>query len=426
MKNLYKLFVVILLFFVFSGCDKTKFPDWDYSNEKAKIVFDSKDLTLDIDAEIFADATVSMSGFSSDPNSHYNKFIDDLASVVETSFKSSRAKFYRFGANSEEITSSQFLSAKKPDFYTEAKTNIEEVIKKTDSTKISIVLTDLFQDQKNLHAVVTTLKQFCLSKGLSLAVLGVASEFTGKVYDANVPPFDYKSKPNMDSTFRPFYAFMLGSDVYLEKFYKNLASKNPIYKDNFLLISGRYVSNFQIAVEKNKASKGIKKKRSDDKDPQKSSHLWVLSDQAQQFDITWKLDLPGFMSPLKSDNIKFKVTRQLFDSKSERYTSEEDSKDLQFKESKGSPGESILSFFTTSAGINKGLNAYRIYMLVDPDSKVNLPEWVTDFNSDDPTPSKGPNKTLNLEKFVSDLVKASWVINQPKLGIAYLTIKVEK
>lgn len=426
MNNFYKYFIITSFFLILTGCDGSEFPDWNYAKERESIIFDSKDLTLDIDAEIFADATVSMSGFSSDPISHYNKFIDDLSSVVQTSFKSTKVKFYRFGASSDSISPSEFLVAKKPEFYTEARTNIDEVIKKTQKSKISIVITDLFQDQKNLLAVVTNLKQNCLEKGLSLAILGIASEFSGKVYDANVAPFDYKSTADSQATFRPFYVFMLGSDVFLEKFYKNLASKNPIYKDNFLLISGKYVTDFKISVEKNKASKGIKKKRSDNKDPQKSSHFWVLSDPAQQFDITWKLVLPEFMSPIKSDNLKFKVTRQIYDPKAEKYLSEEDSKDIQLKEAKGAPGESLLTFFTTSVGISSGTHAYRIYMLIDPDTKVYLPKWVTQFNSDDPTPTRGPNKTLNLEKFVSDLVKASWVINQPKLGVAYLTIKVEK
>ncbi len=426
MKNLYNFILGILLILFFVGCGKSKFPEWDYKAERENITLVSDDQMLDIDAEIFADATVSMSGFSTDPNSRYNKFIDDLSSVVQTAFKSSKVKFFRFGANSTEIAEAKFLEAKKPSFYSESLTNIDEVIKQTKKTKISIVLTDLFQDQKNLIAVVTNLKTSCLEKGLSLAILGIASEFDGKVYDANVAPFDYKTTEKSPATFRPFYAFMIGSDVHLEKFYKNLAGKNPGYKDNFILITNKYVSNFEVVVDKDKESKGLKKKRSDDNDPFNSSHFWVMSTPSQKFNLVWKLQFPGYVPPLNSENIKFVVKKQVYDPKSESYSKEEDTKDLQIKVTDGTPGSKITSAVVTSESISKGTSGYKIFMEVDPDTRVSLPKWVTNFSSDDPSPSRGPNKTLNLEKFVSDLIKASWVLGQPKLGVAFLTINVEK
>ncbi|GAB1444139.1 hypothetical protein MASR2M39_29850 [Ignavibacteriales bacterium] len=417
----YKYFILTTMIF-FVGCSKHPFPSYDYVKDRKEVIASQQEGNLDIDAEFFADATISMSGFSSDPNSQYCLFLDDISSIVQTSFNSSKVKFFRFGKTSMEITQPEFLKAKTNSFYTESITNIDEVIKNTKKEKISVIITDLFQDQKNLLAVVTNLKESCLKKGLSLAVLGIASEFNGKVYDANVPPFDYKSDKKDKKTYRPFYAFMIGDDAYLMKFYNNLASKNTIYEDKLLLISKNYVKDFKIETVKPKESKGLTKKRKDNADQFESSSFWRLSEKSQIFHVLNDISLPAYMPPLTTNNVTTVIEKRSFDEKLGVFGKPQLSEDIKQEKISGNINK-FTGFFKTSESFPKGINSYKIDFIIARDSEVSLPSWVTDFSSDDPTSAKGPNKTLNLDKFISDLIKASWVVFQPKVSITYLTIE---
>jgi hypothetical protein len=81
---------------------------------------------------------------------------------------------------------------------------------------------------------------------------------------------------------------------------------------------------------------------------------------------------------------------------------------------------SLLLDFKTNASPGKYL--YTVYVRVPSLNVFATPQWAKDFSSANPTPAKDPNKTLNLEKFITDLLSASVAVRQPNVVKLCLTI----
>ena len=71
-------------------------------------------------------------------------------------------------------------------------------------------MTDLFQDRRDVNLLVSQLKDKYIKNGLEVGLLGLRSEFNGKVYNLGTTPILYRSTPDNPETFRPFYLLVLG------------------------------------------------------------------------------------------------------------------------------------------------------------------------------------------------------------------------
>jgi hypothetical protein len=71
-----------------------------------------------------------------------------------------------------------------------------------------------------------------------------------------------------------------------------------------------------------------------------------------------------------------------------------------------------------------GNYSYLVYLKTPSINGFSLPQWVKDFSSENPSPRSDSNKTLNLEKFISDAIRADLSIYQPK--VANMCINIEK
>jgi hypothetical protein len=186
--------------------------------------------TLSVD--VFLDGTLSMKGFTvPGVTSRYVQTIQLLERAAQKGWDKGSVIFYKFGSRIDPIAGRAYLEAAKPSFYSSPrefqKTYIEKVIdfprgyvppaggiitgdNLPNGDNLKVIVTDLFQDSADVALLTKSLKENYLAKNLAVGVLGIKSEFAGKVYDVGPVnyTFDYASGDSPEK-FRPFYVLIL-------------------------------------------------------------------------------------------------------------------------------------------------------------------------------------------------------------------------
>ena len=85
-----------------------------------------------------------------------------------------------------------------------------------------VIVTDLFQDNRDLTVLVSQIKKHYIQKGYEVGILGLRSEFDGTVYDLGDAPLSYQSTPENPETFRPFYLLVLGRHADISYYFDRL------------------------------------------------------------------------------------------------------------------------------------------------------------------------------------------------------------
>lgn len=175
------------------------------------------------------DGTPSMQGFVNIPDSRYIRTLRLLDMATTTAFSQSQPpRYYRFGLNRTRLSGETSTRiAQSPGFYDGSSESfldarIDKAVEPIDNTPVNevyIVVTDLYQQEGEMTAVLNSLKTNYLDKGYAVGILGVRSEFDGIVYDVGLTNeySDYTTTPNKPETFHPFYVMVLGT-------YENVAS----------------------------------------------------------------------------------------------------------------------------------------------------------------------------------------------------------
>jgi hypothetical protein len=243
-------FCFILVILVFSlpqlGCESKvkELPPEDASDNVGEVSD-----TLDVD--IFLDATLSMKGFIiPGVASHYEQTIQLLERAVGKGWQNGKAMFYRFGSTISPIKSRGYLEAAQPGFYTDKKffqkTFIENVLDSAKTENLTVIVTDLFQNDADVNLLTRKLKEKYLIKNLAIGILGIKSEFNGSVYDVGIRnySFAYTSNNANSETFRPFYVLMLGKHTDVVRYYEELEKSGlKNFPSNNFLIFSRYLGN---------------------------------------------------------------------------------------------------------------------------------------------------------------------------------------
>lgn len=175
---------------------------------------------------VFLDGTTSMKGFIvSGLTSRYQRALPLLESTVERGWSGSQITFYRFGTVIQELPERRYLEAQHQKFYEEKevreRTLIQNVIdfsaEEHSENTLTAIVTDLFQTDVDVNLISRKIREKFITKNLSVGIVGIKSQFNGKVYDVgpNNYAFDYKTDNGDPTSFRPFYILVLGkhSDV---------------------------------------------------------------------------------------------------------------------------------------------------------------------------------------------------------------------
>jgi hypothetical protein len=195
----------------------------------------SPDLTLDA----YIDASMSMQGFVADPAmSAYCALVEHLESPFVTGWPGRSSAFFKFGGRVVRLGPGDHRLAQLPGFFSDRqlnrKTNIDVVLDSLDVGHLSLVVTDLVQDQSDVARLVQRLVDRCVEGDLSVGVLGIRSNFDGTVYDQGISNRRFVWKGE-----RPFYVLFIGKHADIAHYYAGLRQTRvfPSWRSHFVLLS---------------------------------------------------------------------------------------------------------------------------------------------------------------------------------------------
>ncbi|NUM70716.1 MAG: hypothetical protein HUU43_07695 [Ignavibacteriaceae bacterium] len=397
-----------------SGCSKgpkdTGFTLLDFNDTPMKY-------SDQINADIYIDATPSMAGFVTDNNSNYINTLSELESVLNTAFKNGTVNFFSFGNSIQKLSRTEYLNCKTPQFYSQGNTFIDSVLSKNDTKKVSIIITDLFQDQRDVNSVVKLIRDSCFAKGLDVGIAGIRSEYNGTVYDALTAPYKYTSIKSQTNSFRPFYMLFIGKEENISKIVETLASKGRLAEENVLLISGRYITKSDLnSVTKDKNDKNISIKRVEEE----NGTAWVSLNGDAALNCVFDLGFKEFGVYITPENLRLDVYKKEF--KDKTWSGNELTNDITSEQTSITGNKLNIKLKLLQSKSNNFIS-YHSVISINPNSKIELPKWVNEFSSENPNSMNKPQNTLNLDKFIEGLIRGSWAVSTPKIANIITVIK---
>jgi hypothetical protein len=400
-----------------TGCQQSKearAPAWLARPEVARPEAPPAD---SMSADIYVDATLSMTGFVADPDSNYLRLLDELEGSLANKWKKSAdLRYFKFGKSVRQVDREEFRGARKTAFYTERgifeTTDIDLVAARATPKRLTVAVTDLFQGDQDVNPIVSSIRRNVFEKDLAAGILAVNSEFDGKVYDARVPPFRYTSKKGTPATYRPFFLLMLGDAAAIEQLVAALADRPFVDRSRFLLISPQIVRRYQVAAVKQPGSKGLKARAGGEAD---EFQFDVREDgRGGVIDTEIRLQPNPNAADFKADAVDV-VARQIAPASA-------DTHDVVLQSVTRS-GDLLKAALLVDIAAPKGKFGYDVLFRAGGPGAWNIPKWVQELSSDNPTPQKDANRTMNLERLVTELIDASASIHRPALAKLRLNIR---
>lgn len=184
--------------------------------------------TDNIDVDMYIDGTFSMAGYVNYPvTTIYVDALKEVERTVASTWKKDNIQFIKFGDGYHKLNREQFLQIDKTIFYEQLDTSLQKVVENVDEKKLNIIVTDLFQTNQDIESLMLAIKRKCFANNDgALAVLGLKSQFNGRIYDIgkNLAAYDYASNDDVDS-YRPFYFLIMGRDVDVRTFVNAYSKK---------------------------------------------------------------------------------------------------------------------------------------------------------------------------------------------------------
>lgn len=415
-------FICILAISICVGCSK-KYPEikWEYSDND--VIGESPNKQDQIDIDIYVDATTSMEGFAVNNSSTYSQFLDQVEASTLSAWKKADAKYYKFGQMIKEVDRAEFLTAKNDmKFYRERgvflKTYIDSVVKRTDSTRLSVLISDLFQDEGDVNIMVDRIKEKCFARGVTVGFLGIKSEYDGKVFDVPSYPKGFSLKTDD----RPFYAILFGNSYNMELLFESLKSKPFVKDENFLILSKYIIKSFNVSLVKTKESKTVNKKAP--REEVKNSFDFSMKEDGKEaaFDLEINLEsLPRF--PDFSEKALEIISYKKSISDPQKLSSDSVLTDDISIENIQRTGKKITATLKLNNRDPSGNYSYMVYLKANQLNGLLTPDWIKEFSTDDPVPgTPTENKTYNLEKFISTLLVARSSITPIYIANFYVNI----
>ena len=449
------LFFICLCFFIFivsCGGGKDGIPDFDPETSDTTPGSISKSLV----ARIYFDATLSMQGFVIPGATQYTQMCRYLESVIVSGWENATVNFFRFGEQVELIDRNTYLNLSRTGFYEDSRifretfiekiidheaqltqveveeveeVEVEEGVTTEDSTEsttpeetdnngkespLVVIVTDLFQDNRDLTILVTQLKEQYIQKGYEIGLLGLRSEFDGTVYDLGEAPLPYSSTPGKPETFRPFYLLVLGKHSDIAHYFDRLIAKG-FSEAQTIIFSEHLVDSF-LSFENATIEKLVNLNRvSIAKEPDPQLKEYRINDKNKPSQISAELKLQFLSHVMPFDTEKFEV-KIIAEYKSDARDKNEISLDAQrclevtSTHSKNDSNELRVGFNLDSQSLpRKRIYLYEITLSPRID-RFKEPDWCSEWDMGD---ERNGARTLNLVNFVRDLSQVSTRTHQP-------------
>jgi hypothetical protein len=171
-----------------------------------------------------------MDGFVHPRVSAYLEMLETLPASFATVWPNVPVRFYKFGSEVQPIVGeTSYQAASRLSFYhgpLSKTTKISLVLTKVGPQNLTLLVTDLFQSDADVAAMISALGAVLKTSGpdLSVGLVGVKSEFDGKVYDVGPRnlSFAYRSRPHRPETYRPFYILVIGAYPIVQHYLEQL------------------------------------------------------------------------------------------------------------------------------------------------------------------------------------------------------------
>ncbi|MBI1923903.1 hypothetical protein HYR99_06595 [Candidatus Poribacteria bacterium] len=373
-------------------------------------------------------------------STHYARILQPLESAVETGWAGGQAVFYQFGTRVEPLPERGYLRAQQPIFYQNPQinkeTHIEQVIDRADTGHLTVIVTDLFQHEADVVLLMAKLKEKYIRNNLAVGVLGLRSQFDGIVYDVDIraDKFKYQSGEKPEN-FRPFYVLMLGkhADVahYFEQFQSSgLSSGLSFLTETKFVIFSRHLAN-PLSSFKEASVDSI------DKMVQVGDLVTATTPnkRMKQFRVRGNPATASFAATLKYTPLPY--TMEFTELESEVVARQYEQKDKlaksmdELEESEEAKQILVIEQIASNGGVKfhakltpPSLSSDRIYIydvtLRPKESAYRMPAW---FSAWDMGTAQDGSRTLNLNRFLSDLWRATVQIHHPKVARFYCYVK---
>jgi hypothetical protein len=378
--------------------------------------------------DLFLDGTASMSGYVSAADSRYGEFVRSLESSVRTGWRRADIRFYKFGSRVRPLRRDEvFPAVLGSAFFSERgmyeKTHIDSVVARTSRDRVSVVVTDLFQDQGDVNELVMHIQERVFSRGVEVAVLGVRSPFDGRVFDAGVEPYSYRSTPGQPATYRPFYALFFGDGANLQRLFQALApGVEPRY---FTHISPYLVRGSRVTVASAPPGRGERPTLGElagDVDGQFDFQL-VRGQSGGALDVRVSLAPRPGTPDFAEERVRLVAWRKRLGSGGAWVDSAAAGPELAAERLERTGDTLSVRVRVDLSALPPGRYAYRVTLDAGAIGALRAPAWVGELSTGRPGPAADANKTLNLDRFVGDLIRASSTVHPPKLASFVLTFR---
>lgn len=416
-------FIIVFVFFLLlmSGC-RNKIEKNKIYYSDAEIVGSQFKKTDQINIDIYIDATTSMEGFAVNTSSKYSQFLDQLEASGISAWKKADIKFFKFGQIVKPIDRNQFLSAKNElQFYKEKgifkETYIDSVVKNTDSKRLSVLITDLFQREGDVNTMVEKIKEKCFANNIVVGILGVKTDFKGTVYDVpGKPPYQLTTNE------RPFYAIVFGNNENLESLFDALSTKPFINKDQIFIFSKYLVESFKVTLAKTKESKFVNKKAASADIDNLFDFSMKKEGKEARFDLVLDITRRNRAADFNEKNLEI-IT---FKKSSQNATSgNKDSiltDDITIENIKRN-GNKLTATLILNNNDEPGNYSYIVYLKPNELLGLQTPKWIKEFSTEDPVPNTASaSLTFNLDKLASRLLLANASISPSYISKIYINI----
>ena len=167
--------------------------------------------------DIYWDATESMQGFTKLAAGNVFRNLPDTLSDIGD--RLGAVNFFRFGENVTPVEGRKYRHFSSPETYTELITSFGRVLDMADPSHVSIVVTDLFENDADWTNVTQKIREKYFAKHLAVAIIGIKNSFHGKIYDVglNKATFEHNSGDS-PARYRPFYLFLMGPESQIRAF----------------------------------------------------------------------------------------------------------------------------------------------------------------------------------------------------------------
>lgn len=373
-----------------------------------------------VNVDVYFDATVSMKGYTTLAAGNVYRTLPDLLGDLGSSM--GEVKFFAFGEKVRELTGREYRKFSSPEPYVELITAVHNVVDKTDSTHLSVIVTDLFESDADWSNISKKINDKFFANHMAVAVIGIRNSFQGEIFDVglNAAKFQYDSY-DYPYRFRPFYLLIMGQESAVKNFMTKFKERQTMPNDTgYLLLSENLsevssdfskmnlqtMENFFINEKINLADKSVREFGVD------------KFNQPAIFSLDFSYNPPLGACPLDMSNMKPEI--KIFALNDEGWESlPSDEAEISFTPVEGQDNAYVVQFtIQPERSLREGEINFVHVALAPSEKGFLMPQWVTNWNMPnvdvDPANFDG-SKTINLIHVIGSLKDAVFSTNRPAL-----------